>query len=169
MRILQMERHYRSVEDGEDSIHLHPHLVHSDLPEWHPRPSTLLLTWSHSGKWVRIPKIRDAPGGPDYHSFKIGRIEKYVDVNGVIREAVAYGDEDEKLMVWYRVEDMHAVMRWIIPEESPWVNSRKWVNEYKRFTNSKKSERGARGAPRSYPRGRGGGYENRGGQSYRKN
>ena len=62
----------------------------------------------------------------------------------MIREAVAYGDEDEKLMVWYKVEDMHAVMRWIIPEESPWVNSRKWVNEYKRYTNSKKSERQGR-------------------------
>ena len=49
------------------------------------------------------------------------------------------------------------------------MNSRKWINGYKRYTNSKESERGAKVASKSYPRGRRGGYESRGGQSHRRN
>ena len=99
MRILQMEKHYKPSGDVENDTHPLHHLIHSDLPVWHPKPSTLLLTWSHSGKWVRVPRIRDAPGDPEYHNFKIGRIEKYVDKDGISKEAVAYGDDDEKLLI----------------------------------------------------------------------
>ena len=99
MRILQMEELYPPKEGSKNSIHFHPHLLHKDLYDRHPKPSTLMLTWSHCGKWVRVPRHRETQG-PEYHSHKIGRVEKYVDKDGVIREAVAYGHEDYKLMVW---------------------------------------------------------------------
>ena len=130
MKILQLEDNYPPKEGCD---HFHPQWIHKDLFGWHPKPSSLLLTWSHSGKWVKVPRYRETPG-PDYHTFKVGRIEKYVDKEGVIREAVAYGDEDTKLMVWYRVEKLTKVMSWIIPDVSPWENSRIWNNDYKRGT-----------------------------------
>ena len=58
MRILQLEDHYPAKEGNEDSIHLHPHLFHKDLFDWHPKPSTLMMNWSYSGKWVRVPRLR---------------------------------------------------------------------------------------------------------------
>ena len=151
MRILQMEKHYLPLPSGssgdvESDLHPLHHLIFPGLPSRHPKPSTLLVTWSPSGKWVRVSRVRDAIGGPDYHNFKVGWIEMYVDEDGIIKEAVAYGDEDEKRLIWYNVEEMQNAMKWIIPEKSPWVTSRKWINEYKRPTNSTKSERGARGA-----------------------
>ena len=172
---LQPECHYiPSVNEGRE-VHPHSYRIHPDLQFWHPKPSTLNLTWTHTGQWVKVPRKQDQPGGPDYHSYKVARLEKYVDIRGDTKTAVAYGDEDDKLLVWYHVSEMHERMSWIIPAESPWVNTRKWRNELKTIPQSQKNKRGggvARGgAPRRRglaPRGRG--YENRGSQdSWREN
>ena len=71
-----------------------------------------------------------------------------------MRRAMAYGDDSEKLLVWYDVEDMLGKMQWIIPETSPWVNSRKWRNEYRVSPTPKIKNSGRGGIARgSAPRG----------------
>ena len=72
MKILQFEENYPPKE-GHD--HYHPQWIPTDLYEWHPKPSNLQLTLTHSGKWVKVPRYRETPG-PDYLTYKVGRVEK---------------------------------------------------------------------------------------------
>ena len=118
-KTLQKENHYNlTMVEGEE-VHPHANRIRQDLKDWHAKHTTLNLEWTYSGEWARVPIQQRQPGGPEYHSFNVGRIEKYIDINGVMRSAVAYGDEDEKLSIWYNVSDMHERMDWIIPEVSP--------------------------------------------------
>ena len=128
---LQLERHYSPNVNEDREVHPHANRRHPDLLFWHPKPTTLNLEWTHTGQWVKVPKGQDQPGGPDYPIYKVARIEQYIVLDGIIRTAVAYGDEDEKLSIWYSVDAMHKAMKWIIPAVSPWVNIRKWKNQYK--------------------------------------
>ena len=183
VQTLQMERHYNlSVSDG---VATHPHATRTnlELENFHPEPTSLNLEWSYRGQWQRVPKSNNQDGGPEYHSYNVGRVEFYVDTNGVMRRAVAYGDNSDQLLVWYDVEEMLKVMKWVIPDTSPWVNSRRWNNEYRVSPKPKVKYAAAGSAPRggshrgsvprgSVPRGsaqRGRGYSQRGrgrGQSY---
>ena len=90
-----------------------------------PKPTSLNLEWSYRGQWQRVPKTKDQKGGPEYHTYWVGRVEFYVDTCGVLRIAVAYGDNSNSLLVWYDVDEMQRAMEWIIPDTSPWVNARK--------------------------------------------
>ena len=98
-RTLQKELHYStSIVDGRE-IHPHYSRILPDLEIWQPRPTTLNLEWTYSGDWVKVPKIQEQPGGPDYHLYRVARLEKYVDYSGELRSAVAYGDEADKLSI----------------------------------------------------------------------
>ena len=111
-KTLQKENHYNlSMVEGVES-HPHANRIRQDLKDWHANPTTLNLEWSHSGEWARVPIQQNQTGGPEYHSYNVGRIERYVDTNGVMRRAMAYGDDSEKLLVWYNVEDMLGKMEW---------------------------------------------------------
>ena len=139
-----------------EGVETHPYAnrIRTDLKDWQADPTTLNLEWSHSGEWARVPVQQNQPGGPEYHSDNVGRIEYYVDTNGVKRRAMAYGDDSEKLLVWYDVEDMLGKMEWIIPDTSPWANSRKWRNEYRVSPLPKIKNSGRGSAPRgNAPRG----------------
>ena len=105
--------------------------------EWHTDPTTLNLEWSPSGGWHRVPITKNQQGGPEYHSYNVGRIENYEDTSGVKRRTMAYGVNSDQLLVWYDVEDMLRTMEWVIPDTSPWVNSRKWKNEFRISTSPK--------------------------------
>ena len=59
------------------------------LQHWHAKPTMLNLIFSHTGEWVRILNIPNTDGGPNYFNFSIGRRERYIDEDGVIRSAVA--------------------------------------------------------------------------------
>ena len=61
----------------------------------------LNLIFTHTGEWVKVPKYRDQKGGPDYHSYNVGRLEMYIDTDGITRSAVSYGDDADKLTVWF--------------------------------------------------------------------
>ena len=90
-RTLLFEEHYTTkVVDGRE-IHPHESRILPELESWHPRPTTLNLEFSHTGEWVRVPRNQNQKGGPDYHSYRVGRLEKYIDNRGVTRSAVAYG------------------------------------------------------------------------------
>ena len=65
---------------------------------YHPEPTLLNLKWSHEGEWVKIPTSRDDKG-PEYKDCRLGRIEKYIDLEGKIRRAVSYGEEEAKLTI----------------------------------------------------------------------
>ena len=126
VQTLQKERHYNLL--GPDGVASHPHATRSTnlvLGNFHPGPTSLNLEWSYSGQWQRVPKSNNQDGGPEYHSYNVGRLEFYLDTNGVLRRAVAYGDNSDQLLVWYDVEEMLKVMKWVIPDTSPWENSRR--------------------------------------------
>ena len=55
--------------------------------------------------------------GNKFFRYRVARIEKYIDKEGVIREALSYGDKDFQLMVWYNMEEMkQAFISWKVPE-----------------------------------------------------
>ena len=84
---------------------------------WHAKPTMLNLVFTHTGEWVKIPNKRDTKGGPNYFNYTVGKIERYIDKKGITRSAVAYGDEDMKLTVWFHMEDMvEGLVEWILPE-----------------------------------------------------
>ena len=97
------------------------------LQHWHAKPTMLNLIFSHTGEWVRILNIPNTDGGPNYFNFSIGRRERYIDEDGVIRSAVAYGDEDIKLTIWFDMEEMtRCLVKWVLPEVPFYWNSKKW-------------------------------------------
>ena len=138
VKTLQKEKHYSFTKvDGVDT-HPHANRISRELGEWHTDPTTLNLEWSPSGGWHRVPITKNQQGGPEYHSYNVGRIENYEDTSGVKRRTMAYGVNSDQLLVWYDVEDMLRTMEWVIPDTSPWVNSRKWKNEFRISPSPKK-------------------------------
>ena len=157
VQTLQKEKHYGLTKvDGVDT-HPHAKRISRELGNFHPEPTSLNLEWSPLGEWHRVPKTKNQQGGPENHSYNVGRIEYYVDTCGVKRRAMAYGYNSDQLLVWYDVEDMLRAMEWVIPDTSPWVNSRRWKNKFRISPLPKIKSAG--GAPRggsqrgSVPRG----------------
>ena len=159
---------------------------------YHPEPTLLNLKWSHEGEWVKIPTSRDDKG-PEYKDCRLGRIEKYIDLEGKIRRAVSYGEEEAKLTVWFNIEDMMgAYPYWHIPHPCPYYNGRRFIMAQRRNTGPKPNStqrpnpkprdqsnndiQGRRGSQQPYKgrrgsggyqsRRRGEGYERRGSASY---
>ena len=71
----------------------------------------------------------------------------------MLRRAVAYGDDSKSLLVWYDVEEMQSVMEWVIPETSPWANTKVWRNELKASPKPKVKPAATGSAPRVAHRG----------------
>ena len=117
----------------------------AEINDWyHPEPTLLNLKWSHEGEWVKIPTSRDDKG-PDYKDCRMGRIEKYIDLEGKIRRAVSYGNEELKLKVWFNIEDMKtAFPDWHIPNPCPYYNGR-------RFNLGQRRKAGSNSNPTSKP------------------
>ena len=117
----------------------------AEINDWyHPEPTLLNLKWSHEGEWVKIPTSRDDKG-PDYKDCRMGRIEKYIDLEGKIRRAVSYGNEELKLKVWFNIEDMKAAFPdWHIPHPCPYYNGR-------RFNLGQRRQAGSNSNPTSKP------------------
>ena len=58
-------------------------------------------------------------------SYKACRIETFIDVEGNKHKALAYGEEDKGLVVWYDLKDIQATFpNWTIPESSNIENKR---------------------------------------------
>ena len=77
---------YENTYEGQD--HPHKNRVIPNLESWHPQPSMLNLEFTFSGDWVKVPKYRNQDGGPDYLPYRLGRKEKYIDIDGNTRSAV---------------------------------------------------------------------------------
>ena len=71
------------------------------LEEGHPRFTTLNLVWSLTGVWMGVPKYSTAfiKEGEEVHNYNVARVEKYVDKEGNVKEAMAYGTSSNSLMV----------------------------------------------------------------------
>ena len=83
--------------------------------------------------------------GDNFYTYRVTRIEKYIDNNGTMKEALSYGDRDTHLMVWYDLGEIRkAFSSWRIPEESPWVNTRVWNPEFRTVPDGSETG-GARG------------------------
>ena len=148
------------------------------LTPYHPKPTRLKLNWSYDGEWVLVPK-NNKEKGPDFMNYRIGRVERYIDTDGKIKRALSYGEEDIKLTVWYRLDEMfQAYPLWNIPKPCKYYNGRKFNMESRRIPGSKptskakrksssqsqepgdqskdiQGKRGQRGTGQYQPRGRG--------------
>ena len=115
----------------------------------------LNLRFSHAGEWVKIPIEQGDTRGPDYPLFHIGRLERYVDIAGTVRKALAYGKNAKRMKTWYSFDEVKkALGAWVTPEVPFWYNNRKWNNRLrnehttKKKTNSENNQRKRRGDPR---------------------
>ena len=103
-----------------------------------------------------VPIYQDIKG-EEARTFRIARIEKYIDRKGQIREALAYGQMESEIIVWYDMELIkHTFSKWIVLEVSKWENTRNWNPEARTVsTTHRPNSRGGRGNPRGTDRGRG--------------
>ena len=54
--------------------------------------------------------------GTDKAKSIVGRIEKIITREGIIKEVVGYGKDDDNLKIWYSLEDMRkAFPNWVRP------------------------------------------------------
>merc|ERR1712082_322662 len=84
------------------------------------------LDWSFDGMWVLVPTRQDDQG-ENMENYRIGRIESYIDMDGVIYWAIGYGENPESLNTWFRIEDLkYLFKKWKIPKESKFYNNRKF-------------------------------------------
>ena len=94
----------------------------------HPEPMIWNLDWSFEGEWQMIITMID---GKETH-IPI-RVEKFVDIDGNIKKAVSYGNEAEKLNVWFKLEDIkNTYKEWIPIIPNPYFNSRRFNPDTKR-------------------------------------
>ena len=117
------------------------------------------------GKWVFEPALQTVEGD-DPRLYRIARIEKYIDVRGQTKEAIAYGQLKKDLLVWYDLEKkQQAFPHWVIPVIPKWENTENWHAGSRNLNTTEGSSlrggRGYRGNDRGTERGRGRG--NRGG------
>ena len=92
----------------------------------HPEVTMLQLVWTHEGEWVLVPRDK-MDKGPEYKDSTVARVEKYIDLDGKIRRAVSYGDDESKLKVWFNIEEMKkAFPYWSIPKPILYYNGRRF-------------------------------------------
>ena len=92
----------------------------------HPDRTRLHLVWSHEGEWIPIPYDK-YDEGPNYRDSRIARLERYIDIDGKIRRAVSYGEEEAKLNVWFDLDDIKAAFpNWQIPTPSLYYNGKRF-------------------------------------------
>ena len=98
----------------------------------HPKATRQNLVWTHEGEWILVP-VDKMDKGPVYKDSLIARIERYIDLDGNIRRAVSYGDDETKLKVWFDIEEMKdAFPYWNIPNPSIFYNGKKFSSGLRR-------------------------------------
>ena len=109
-KVLQKESHYY---EGNKYHHYLPGCVMDTLEEGHPKFTTLKLDWTWTGEWLGVPKTSTAniKEGEEVHSYHVARKEKYVDGEGNIKEAMAYGKSSTALIVWYDFEELKSFFK----------------------------------------------------------
>ena len=81
--------------------------------------------------------------GTEKGKYNVGRIEKIITREGIIKEVVGYGTNDDTLKIWYSLEDMKkAFPNWVRPNPPKYYNSRVFTNSIRRA-----QERERSGAP----------------------
>merc|ERR1712055_547839 len=142
---IQMEENYEEAPQ-------HPVFVHK---ERHPKPTDKKLVWSHTGCWADAPnwsKDMDPSG-----EGQIVRMEKSINIDGIIESSVSYGTDDTELKVWYDTREMMATFsEWSIPEPSKYYNTRKFSINKRRQREADKSLPPPPPPPTYRGRGRGG-------------
>ena len=108
---------------------------------------------------MRIPNIPYIEGGPNYYNFQIGRKERYIDEKGIIKSAVAYGDEESKLTIWFDMDEMvKCLKQWVPPEVPYYWNTKKWSSTLRSASKKKNTPK---------PEYNSGEFSNKGGYSNR--
>ena len=65
--------------------------------------------------------------GPNYTWYHTGRIETYLDKEGVIKKAVAYGTDTGSMKIWFDYEEVViALGTWTLPDVPYYYNNRKF-------------------------------------------
>ena len=92
----------------------------------HPRATRQNIVWTHDGEWILVPVSR-LDKGPDFKETLVARIERSIDIDGNIKKALSYGDDETKLKVWFDLEEMKdAFPHWKIPNPSNFYNGKKF-------------------------------------------
>merc|ERR1712082_480873 len=108
----------------------------------HPKPTIIKLSWSYVGEWVLVPRATNHEAEQNFKNSRIARLEKYIDEDGVVNRAISYGDEETKLKVWYRLEDIQkALPRWKLAVPPIFYNGKKCSKEFKRQEGEKPKPR----------------------------
>ena len=114
---------------NEDGSYVNKDKIHSDLQRWHCPPANYNLIWTLSGYWLRAPRINDCiiNTQDQIKGWKACRIETFFEKDGSKKKALAYGDEDSSLVVWYDLQDIkNTFPQWTIPENSDIENKRRF-------------------------------------------
>ena len=107
----------------------------------HPQPTNQNQKWSYKGDWHELP-VDPNQEGTDQEDCKVVRVEPYIDTDGVIRRALSYGDDADRLGPWFNLEDIQkAFPKWKIPEPSKFFNNRKFSKSARRDLQENKKER----------------------------
>ena len=100
--------------------------------EGHPKPTKQNIVWTHSGEWAEVPYSRHDKG-PIFKETHVARVERSIDMDGNIKKALSYGDEESKLKVWFDMGEMlEAFPHWQIPNPSIYFNTRKFSTSAKK-------------------------------------
>ena len=90
----------------------------------HPTPTNLNLDWSHVGNWYGVPLDPSLDAVEDKNT-RIGRVEPYIDRDGIIKKALSYGTDKDNLGPWYNVEDLEKTFpKWLIPDPPKYYNNK---------------------------------------------
>ena len=98
----------------------------------HPQPSKLNLNWSYDGEWVLVPKYQ-SDQGTFLREYRVARIERYIELDGSIKKALSYGDSQDTINTWFKVEEIQKIFpKWNIPQPAKFYNGRRFNLKAKR-------------------------------------
>ena len=108
----------------------------------HPLPLMIKLIWSYPGEWILVPRDTRIQEDLNLETGRVARLEKYIDEKGNINRAISYGEEESKLRVWYRLEDLQKILpKWKIPLQPIFYNGKKCSKEMKREDGERRKPR----------------------------
>ena len=98
----------------------------------HPTPSNLDLGWTFVGNWYDVP-INPDQDGTEGKQTRVGRIEPYIDLKGIIKKALSYGIDKDNLGPWYILEEvMKTFPKWVIPDPPRYYNNKAFNPQIRR-------------------------------------
>ena len=92
----QLKRSYETTPTMPEEL--------SSIPD-HPQPTNMNLCWSYKGEWQEVP-VDPRQEGTDLEECRVARVESYIDIDGVIRRALSYGDDADRLGPWFILEEV---------------------------------------------------------------